>query len=516
MESSSFNVRHCSTKNMQDVRDHGYRPWNDVGAEIVNAFHYLEKIANLAEVDISNWEVCYLLQVGHNYTDFAITDENKINGIFFKEVEKRKALGPHEVNCIPVSRLEEIKEQAASIESARIDSLSMITNTGRKLAAKLFSNYELIISQSEAANRELSKIRFNGFKADGTRHVRMLNQILGVRNRFFTLAGSPGDVGRDCFVFKTKNVVLSHTNRNAAIDITVPLGKFHVYYYHQSKAVYVYPEPNGKNVVVNDGYFHPHVSTDGIPCIGDNKGDFVGALQKGDLKTVFLILSHVLTSYNDGNPYAGLYEFRDKLLNISTDEPLTDEDGNEVSNNISDVEAQLQHTGGVRVEYDSISEEGIQNMLQRGIENTRENSEITPDLERLADINSSISETVPYREHVVPQPERRRRLDRENAEYYAQRDRESRDRLGLGPNPNDVSGASLMAAMERNHDVQLTQDPAFTPLRWETASDSSFTFTASDLSFVPASSAVTYTYSLDSNQPTIMRPEGLDSGAVPS
>jgi len=56
------------------------------------------------------------------------------------------------------------------------------------------------------------------------------------------------------------------------------------------------------------GYFHPHIATNGSPCLGNIGEDVAKLLEQREWGTLILLLDQFLNSYNDQNPYIAWFE----------------------------------------------------------------------------------------------------------------------------------------------------------------------------------------------------------------
>ena len=74
----------------------------------------------------------------------------------------------------------------------------------------------------------------------------------------------------------------------------------------------IHPEDDCKTV---DGYPHPHVNSDGVPCLGNIGGPMAQLLGEGEHAQAITLLLEFLRSYNEENPYIKLErwdpEYRD-------------------------------------------------------------------------------------------------------------------------------------------------------------------------------------------------------------
>jgi len=109
----------------------------------------------------------------------------------------------------------------------------------------------------------------------------------------------------------TKDIILHHENYTAElgklkIDIKIQIdmnGNF-------KENTTVYQSENSGISTIN-GYCHPHVSSNGDPCLGEHDETYYGSLTNGNVINALDILLGILNTYNYRSPYAQIQEWDD-------------------------------------------------------------------------------------------------------------------------------------------------------------------------------------------------------------
>ena len=152
------------------------------------------------------------------------------------------------------------------------------------------------LQRSRATLAELEKAVEN---SQGKDHTWIKNLMEG--ERFFQLIG----VDFDSVLLYTRDpVTLRQYNPAAGVDVSVNLGQFWLRLKQGITRVY----PLFGNIVY-EGYVHPHISTSGGICWGDQKKHAAELMAAGRIEEYLNLLQSLLTTYSDSNPYKPLSRF---------------------------------------------------------------------------------------------------------------------------------------------------------------------------------------------------------------
>lgn len=257
----------------------------------VNAVKYIKKLAALTNTDISNWDIVALFK--HPEKDgFLVTDKTAINQIFFKFREVAPTVQTT-LSDDMTARLIQLqkKRRATSANHIRDRALSKerdaksYYNTFLNLlgeAATLRKQYEIMIGHESSYPHELAKILAEGFWELDT-------------------------VTDDLICVRTKHDIhLNFVNKKHGAYMNVNLGRFLIKYNVGRASVKCVKYDNN---LTHNGYYHPHVSSDGDICFGEISNEVTEYLSSGVLTKVLELIQKALTAYNDNSAYANIHKF---------------------------------------------------------------------------------------------------------------------------------------------------------------------------------------------------------------
>jgi hypothetical protein len=278
------------------------------------AYAYIERLASLSGTDLSSWN--YDIFTDKEFPEdlklyrdgsYIHTDTGKINEIFFE----RKRNGAGGVTITDPYLLD-------SLRALRDDPGYITNQMNRTVAAKqkvledLSAQVENSLKEVIHARRVLSE--FNKNPVDIPGHIDRIHN-----SGFFKLKA----LQNETLVFHTVNpVIVQHVNDRAGVRFSVKLGRFEVRYTISTGDLRVLPYSD--NIIV-DGYYHPHVSTDGKICFGEILFTVIRYLGAADVFSVMSRVQAILMSYNDANPYVALIHFKKRGEN-GEEEQEEDED----------------------------------------------------------------------------------------------------------------------------------------------------------------------------------------------
>ncbi len=293
----------CDVK-MRDIRAKNYDIFQDCESptrrkELITAMGYIDQLGGLTQQDISYWSVLDIFKNPNSEKDFIHSDKNKINTIFFEELKRVRDGAPLKVTKMNESekrRVVQAFKEFYQNEKYRIEEL---INSSLRMSRDHHNEYIKNMRQSIEAHKLKDSLRDT--------HLSFVTQVDDI------IAGS-------YIQFVSKAIILSHTNAQQAIDMTVPLGHFLLRIHLDSPHVVCYPyddhysDKKDKNTVSSsNGYWHPHVDRDGRICFGTMLNDFNKAMSVRDFVKVAKLCKAVLTKYYHENPFTHLYRFRDAI-----------------------------------------------------------------------------------------------------------------------------------------------------------------------------------------------------------
>lgn len=285
---------------MTDIRRRNYQVF--LTQEQENAARYIDNLASSSGHDVSKWDIFETFKDQGVGGFTLLTEKNKINEVFFKQVELRKT----QVPPIKMGRAERDQLANAFHEIIHIDCKKMGENliNYEREAVLLYANYENYMHKIQDINHKLS---LPPPSADSK--LSQIDQIL--MDDFWELTDN---IGTDFIQFKTAPIILRYVNKAQAADMTVPLGRFYVRLGTKSCSPTALPmnNPDHPNVSKNK-HNHPHVCSTGKFCFGNMLTDFNKAVGACDYVKVMEFAKTVLTGYWPDNPYVPLDKFRDEF-----------------------------------------------------------------------------------------------------------------------------------------------------------------------------------------------------------
>ena len=287
--------------NLREVIMSGYKVFSRMAEDKrkahILAVQYIEFLATQNSTRMEPWDLIEVFGTGKG--NELHTDKKEINKRFFERVERLKSETPAAVYNLETRIATKIDEIAKISVTSTLNTLTMQMNNAITNANRA---YDQAAAQLTEANRLWSSIAALDRK-ESTLSGQVTKLLQENFWEFFSLDGS-------LLVLHTKaNIILTHKNPAASIDLRVDMGKF--------KANLDLSRMNltvtclSENLSV-DGYYHPHVNGVGQICWGSAASTVSGKLPKGEVYDVFKLLESVLCSYNEGNPYRALARFQEK------------------------------------------------------------------------------------------------------------------------------------------------------------------------------------------------------------
>lgn len=272
--------------------------------EFVAALAYADQLSAITGADISQWNVFEVFKNSRSQHGFIHSEKNKINELFFTELEKRKAMV--------------VKSDV--ITQAQRDKLAKVFDVGARQERQRILNA-----------RDSAQVQANDHYAAYIRHMhdwqrhedslllpnsyveKQIGQIEeALKDEFWELGT---DIGSSYVRFHTKPVILRHVNKAQAIDMTVPMGRFQVDIHFGNMLINASPMKDRMhpNVEGARGHFHPHIGADSKVCFGNMQNDLNKALIERNFQRCLHYTKAALTNYNVDSPYVRLDVYRDAV-----------------------------------------------------------------------------------------------------------------------------------------------------------------------------------------------------------
>jgi hypothetical protein len=275
---------------------------------------YIKTVANQANVDITEWDILSIFAAPDGIT--LLSEKKAINKIFFqhlskvvkeKDQEEEKENKATEQKTAPLDEEKLFGAFKEAAEKSRTKIIEQKQNQVTNLKAQM-DNYFASFMQTEQTFRQqsLELMSLRNIEDDETLFNKVVSDIKKVlaEGLFINPVFKDG-----MFYLNTKsNAVLATVNRAANLDVRVDLGQFAIRLdTKNSMDLRIIPY---KNNLLTAGYYHPHVQSDGRVCWGEAGTMVANHLASLEIGNALRIAYGLINSYNDGNPYRALQEFK--------------------------------------------------------------------------------------------------------------------------------------------------------------------------------------------------------------
>lgn len=315
-----------------------------VKTDQIKKVSYIEKIAHQLEKNLTDVNLFDILK---NNNNIILATNKEINEALInfdrekyfgkpKEIHDIKELNDDQKALIEKSFLDRLKQNKGRIERD--------LNTRFRQAREYLDHHNRYMRDAKGFKDQLDMLKVG----DSSPLIDSINKVLA--DDRFTMKEMTGSNNFIDFIIKD-NVILTHKNEKAGLDLRVDFGKYVVRIIFDngiSMKVLCF-EDN----VQNDGFYHPHVNDDGIVCLGNVAELFNEALMVGDIFKMVDITRSVLVNYNNEGPYISLAEFvkhseqvqpNGEYFEISTESRNQEHECSECGNNY-EVEFQPEGVG---------------------------------------------------------------------------------------------------------------------------------------------------------------------------
>ncbi len=284
---------------MKEAREKAYE-LPDYGAKDMAALAYVEHLGAVTNTPIDNWPVnTFFIES----TEFPHTEKNTLNQLFFKMKEACPPETPKEilvdqVIADKVNRTMEIMMNSMLHGQER--TITRVRRDIESLAENMMDHQRKLI----LSTRSLVGLR----KLKDSGNLDFRQQITSILSSgFYTYADSQP---YKAILFKTKEIVLSHFDKDQGQEHVVPMGYYFVEFKINNDGLIACNVSPGDKNPCTGGLWHPHISTGGAVCYGNMLIPAEVAAASMELGRLASMVQDVLTNYCDDNPYDHLYNFK--------------------------------------------------------------------------------------------------------------------------------------------------------------------------------------------------------------
>ena len=254
--------------------------------------HELEK--NLAGID--------LFKVFPHINGIITSTENEINAILIDYDRSKFLTEPdpiHEVYEMTPEQIESVSNSYQTTFDGKRRELNDNIRSYLSNAQNRLRQYNSYMSELVSSRQELESLAL----PDATPMLENLKKVFAdPRWKFKRFSNNNSTLE---FIF-TDEIINTHINANAGVNLRVNLGKFGFKVKINSgfnfKITY-----EGDNIRVGDIY-HPHVSDNQL-CLGNMSELWTEGVQSQDIFSLCNIAFQIMTNYNDSDPFSPLVNF---------------------------------------------------------------------------------------------------------------------------------------------------------------------------------------------------------------
>lgn len=303
------------------------------------SFNYIKTLAATTITDISAWDV---LKVFGGEDGHLVTDKKELNKLFFNHLAKVK-----EKTKKKIQELEKLKASVETQAEAEKAIAEEMTDQEKSLAqlelmsAQLTTTVSNIRTQEERIAEDQLNYCVRNLEASYRNIEAQHKQVGDAQLKFLSLKKDPKEVangikqqlrnivskgvwvnpvfqGQFLYLNTPTNIILSHVNKAANVNITLDVGqvavKIHVNHGF-SMQVIPYKENIAFNKKDSNGYvfrefFHPHVNNSGSICWGNASDTYIKMIKNFELDKSLILLHALLHSYSETAPYVLLSELK--------------------------------------------------------------------------------------------------------------------------------------------------------------------------------------------------------------
>ena len=259
----------------------------------ITKFVYIEKIAHQLEKDLTNVN---LFDIFSNNNNIILADEGQINTVLI-DFDRTKYFKEPETIREPVNMSEDdlIKIQSSFDEKfkERIILIEKQIATSIRNAENRMTQYHRELRQASDNRMLLKTIQI----ADSSEMKEHLHTIANDPRFIFNGFSRTYTVDDTIEFIIDQDIINTHVNRRAGLDIRVNLGQFKAQLVFGSGLELKVCQYNDN--LWYDSYIHPHISSGGSICLGNMSDLYAEAIEKTDITSMFNIMMQIMLNYND-------------------------------------------------------------------------------------------------------------------------------------------------------------------------------------------------------------------------
>ena len=263
----------------------------------IKALEYIIQTAGLTNTDISKWKIFDLFS---SAPGTIVLDKTEINKRFFAQVKPS--------NVVPTEAITSALNSPALLADLGRFGEDFLRHHKRNLESNLEYAVECLQSAFQAAYTKQHTVVECRVLLDAFSGINPSERLKKELEEVLAEGSWTNLVSKDGFLYlNTKNnVVINLKNKQATLDIQVDCGQLAVKIELRNLNMMVIPYKNNVGV---DGYYHPHVESNGYICWGDAGRQVALWVKEYKLSSILKMLYALLFNYNDGNPYVSIQYF---------------------------------------------------------------------------------------------------------------------------------------------------------------------------------------------------------------
>lgn len=272
-------------------------------ARNIGVVKYIENLASMAGVNISEWDCMELFRTGDTGNKL-IDDKNEINRLFFAKVEELAVNSPAPTAGQILT--DEMKQAIRAAEARHVTTL--LANEQRNADQQLryamdkYREHENFLKKAGEHFAAMHRLSSQSSNLEG-----QISQVL--ESPFWQFIGV---VGGNKITFVTRSdIIIRYTNAAAGIDISLNFGRYKVEFNVADFSLKVFGYERNIN---SAGYIHPHISgSSGGICWGTAANTATRLLASCQFAEPMTLLATILSNYNAASPYHSIERFQEAV-----------------------------------------------------------------------------------------------------------------------------------------------------------------------------------------------------------
>jgi hypothetical protein len=292
----------------KDILANNFRVFSRMGEEeykrSVAVVNYIISMAGNIGVDVSGWDCQALFSA--NGGNKLLEKRHLINEIFFRELERIKSLEQPPVDdTFDISRV--IGAVDAQIKRARQNMLGAVEQSIEDTMRNIRDSENRLVEYYGKLNKYCTERDIYKGRVLTSLHADL--SVVNTRSSAWRIK----EVTNAAIIFETKNdIVLSHNDHNAGMNLTVNFGKASVEWRMADRLIIMGTELYQRLKARPEGFGgarHAHVSSGGTPCWGTIAGSANESLREFNVQRILHWCMLLLNNYNAESAYTSLATF---------------------------------------------------------------------------------------------------------------------------------------------------------------------------------------------------------------